>query len=93
MILKVIQVDLYNKNIFEVFNDPVELLRKRQKSLKRKFNLLSIDVRRELAILFNLCRRRYNPNLYGGLQRKHLIPGLIFIFDYNVNGENRKIIF
>jgi hypothetical protein len=41
--------------------------------------------------LFNLYRHRYHPNLYGGLQRKYFTPGLIFIFDYNINTKVRKI--
>jgi hypothetical protein len=46
-----------------------------------------------LQILFNLYRHRYYPNLYGGLQRKYFTPGLIFIFDHNVNTEGKKIYF
>jgi hypothetical protein len=36
-------------------------------------------------------RDRYNPNFYGGLQRKYFTPGLIFIFDYNVRIGEQKI--
>jgi hypothetical protein len=91
MILRVLLVDLIKNNIFEVFNNTIELLKKRQQFLKRKFSLFSIDLQRKLTILFNLFRHEYHPNLYEGLQRKYFTFGLIFIFDYNVNTEGQIV--
>jgi molybdopterin synthase catalytic subunit len=36
MILRVIPVDLFKKNIFEVFNDVIELLKKKTTIFKKK---------------------------------------------------------
>jgi hypothetical protein len=62
-ILSMYPVDLYKNNIFEVFNDPIELIKKRQQFLKRKFNLFSINLHRILTIFFNLFRYKYHPDL------------------------------
>jgi hypothetical protein len=89
--LAVIPVDLYKNNIFEVFNITIEKIKKRQQFLKRKFSLFSINLHRILTIFFNLYRHKYNPDLYGNLQRKYLSLGLVFIFDYYVNDQGEMI--
>jgi hypothetical protein len=90
-VLSMIPVDLYKDNIFEVFNDAIEKIEERQQLLKRKFSLFNINSHRILTIFFNLFRHKYHPDLYGGLQRKYLNFGLIFIFDYEVNNEGQMI--
>jgi hypothetical protein len=72
-----------------VFNQAVELLKERQYFLKRKFSLFNIDVRRKVIVMFSLFRDRCNPDLYGGVQRKYLVIGLLFIFDDYVNDKGQ----
>jgi hypothetical protein len=90
-IMAVIPVDLYNTNIFEVFNITIEKIERRQQFLKRKFSLFSVNLHRILTIFFNLFRHIYHSDLYGNLRRRYLSLGLIFIFDYDVNDDGQMI--
>jgi hypothetical protein len=90
-ILNIYSVDLYNENIFEVFNITIEKMKERQQFLKRKFSLFSVNLHRILTIFFNLFRHKYHPDLYGNLQRKYFTFGLIFIFDYDLNDDGHMI--
>jgi hypothetical protein len=64
-IISIYPVDLYNENIFEVFNITIEKMKERQQFLRRKFSLFSINLHRILTIFFNLFRHKYNPeNIY-----------------------------
>jgi hypothetical protein len=93
IILRMMPVNLYNRNIFEVFNQVVELFKKRQKFLKRNFSLFNIHVRRKFVVLFNIFRDRYNLELYGDVHRKYLVVRLLLIFDDYVNDKGQLVYF